>query len=91
MRAINDSTQTDVNSMDQTESSMSTTVPGLGKYWKSICPFRLQIERKLDATNSKSILTATKLSNERTISILKSNNQKQDICCMVHLTNTGIT
>lgn len=100
MHAINDSIrtdQTDVNLMDQTESSMSTTessmsttMPGLGKYWKLICSFRLQIERQIDTSNSKLNLTATKLLNERTIRILKSNNQKEDICCTVNLTNTGI-
>lgn len=75
--------------MNRTRSSMmrEKAVPALGKHWKSICSFRLQIERS--SIDSIAMTSTTK--RERTIRILKSNQNQTDIVCMVQLTDVGIT
>lgn len=67
-----------------------TTVPALGKYWKSICALRLKLHRPFDASNCKTAAAMSKTTNDRNIQILKSNQNPTDICCMVHLTDAGI-
>lgn len=69
--------------------------PAMGKYWKTICSIRLQIQ-KLKATTATTMAAEaaataiTKNSNERTIRILKSNQHSANGCCTVLITNTGI-
>lgn len=80
----------DSNLMNRTTPPVvsETTVPALGKHWKSICSFRLQIKKQIDTSRLSTV--TNQFTNERTIRILKSNQNRTDIQCQVHLTDAGV-
>lgn len=69
-----------------------TMVPALGKHWKTICSHRLQIQKTFDRSNGRTnaFTTQNRRANERTIRILKSNQNPINIQCIVHVTDAGI-
>lgn len=83
----------DVTDRTLSPSMSEIVVPALGKHWKTICPLRLQIQKRYNATNpnvhasGSAIINST---NERTIRILKSNQYPVDTSCVVEITNSGI-
>lgn len=82
----------DVTNRTQSSALCEITVPALGKHWKSICTLRLQVQRPVEASNSndETFVAMTQSTNERTIRVLKSNQNLLKTCCVVHITNAGI-
>lgn len=86
---------TQVNRMNALTPTPPTeiNVPALGKHWKQICSLRLQLQKPFNVTNSNASIAwqTTSSLNERTVRIIKSNQHPIDDCCVVRITDAGIT